>query len=242
MSEKKQVLIVCKTAAGQIYLGVLLNRIWFSPVLAKTAEEGVRLARARQFSLILFDAEMPEIELRPALAMLKAEPALKNVPLVVFMTADRPELSESLLAQGCAAVLTKPLDLAIVYEVLGRLSGQQRNTHRVAVKMRVEVEIGEGIPEKTLTSVNISEGGLYLRTADPLPGGTVLHVTFTLPHDTEVIALTAEVVRSLPLGQQLESEPGMGLRFTDIGERDLARVRNFVQWETMGDLEWEAGI
>jgi uncharacterized protein (TIGR02266 family) len=93
-----------------------------------------------------------------------------------------------------------------------------------------------------LTSVNISEGGLYLRTADPLPGGTVLHVTFTLPHDTEVIALTSEVVRSLPLGQQFESEPGMGLRFTNILGKDLIRVRNFVQWETMGDLEWKAGI
>jgi uncharacterized protein (TIGR02266 family) len=240
MADKKQVLIVCKTTAGQIYLGVLLNRIWFSPLLAKTAEEGVRIARAGQCSLILFDAEMPEIELQPALAMLKAEPALKNVPLVVFMTADRPALSESLLAQGCAAVLTKPLDLAIVYGVLARLSGQQRTAMRVAVKMRVE--IGEGLPEKFLTSVNISEGGLYLRTADPLPGGTVLHVTFTLPHDTEVIALTAEVVRSLPLGQQFESEPGMGLRFTNILGKDLIRVRNFVQWETMGDLEWKAGI
>jgi uncharacterized protein (TIGR02266 family) len=156
------------------------------------------------------------------------------------MTADRPALSESLLAQGCAAVLTKPLDLAIVYGVLARLSGQQRTAMRVAVKMRVE--IGEGLPEKFLTSVNISEGGLYLRTADPLPGGTVLHVTFTLPHDTEVIALTAEVVRSLPLGQQFESEPGMGLRFTNILGKDLIRVRNFVQWETMGDLEWKAGI
>jgi uncharacterized protein (TIGR02266 family) len=139
-------------------------------------------------------------------------------------------------------VLTKPLDLAIVYGVLGRLSGQRRNTLRIAVKMRVEVEIGEGLPEKILTSVNISEGGLYLRTAEPLPGGTVLHVKFTLPHDTEVIALTAEVVRSLPLGRQLESEPGMGLRFTDILGKDLVRVRNFVQWETMGDLEWQAGI
>jgi hypothetical protein len=34
----------------------------------------------------------------------------------------------------------------------------------------------------------------------------------------------------------------MGLRFTDILGKDLVRVRNFVQWETMGDLEWQAGI
>jgi uncharacterized protein (TIGR02266 family) len=172
--------------------------------------------------------------------MLKTEPALKNVPLAVFMTNDKPGLSESLLSQGCAAVLTKPLDLAIVYGVLARLSGQQRTAMRVAVKMRVEIK--EDVADKILTSVNISEGGMYLRTAEPLPGGTVLHVKFTLPYDTEAISLAAEVVRTLPLGQQLESEPGMGLHFTGILEKDLIRVRNFVQWETMGDLEWKAGI
>src|SRR5512147_1662121 len=183
MTGKKQVLIVCRTAAGQIYLGVLLNRIWFSPVLVKNAEEGVRIARSGQFSLILFDADIPESELRPALAMLRTEPALRDLPLVVFMTKNNTETNESLLAQGCAAVLTKPLDLAIVYGVLGRLSGQKREKLRVAVKMRVQIE--EGTPDKFLTSVNISEGGLYLRTAAPLPGGTVLHVKFTLPHDPE---------------------------------------------------------
>ena len=58
MSEKKQVLIICHTAAGQMYLGVLMNRIWFSPVLASTPDEGIRLARKESFSLILFDGDV----------------------------------------------------------------------------------------------------------------------------------------------------------------------------------------
>jgi hypothetical protein len=76
----------------------------------------------------------------------------------------------------------------------------------------------------------------------PLPGGTVLHIKFTLPHDTVPIELTAVVVRTLQLGTQLEAEPGMGLRFLDIPENITLRIRNFVQWEMMGDLEWKAGI
>jgi len=43
MPDKKQVLIICHTAASQMYLGVLMNRIWFSPVLATTADEGSAL-------------------------------------------------------------------------------------------------------------------------------------------------------------------------------------------------------
>lgn len=240
MPEKKQVLIICQSAAGQMYLGVLLNRIWYSPVLARTAEEGLRLAQRTLFSLILFDGDISALELKPAVTVLKTEPSLKDLPLVVFMTDDNAATNESLVAQGCAAVITKPIDMAILYGVLQRLSGQPRTTPRIPVKMRVGID--EGTPEKELSGINLSEGGIYLRTIAPLSEGTVIHVKFTLPHDTEAIELTAEVVRTLPLTVQLETDPGMGLRFVDAPEDVLVKIRNYVQWEMTGDLEWKPGI
>ena len=240
MSEKKSVLIICHTPAGQMYLGVLLNRIWYAPVLARTAEEGVRLAQKTPFTLILFDGDVSALELRPAITLLRSDPSLKDLPLVVFMTNENAAANAALLSQGCSAVLTKPLDLAIVYGVLGRLSGQPRHTPRISVKFRVEIE--EGTPEKELTCVNLSESGLYLRTLKLLPEGTVIHVKFTLPRDLDLVKVAAEVVRTAPLSAQIETEPGMGLRFVDIPEKDQIRIRNFVQWEMMGDLEWTPNI
>jgi uncharacterized protein (TIGR02266 family) len=240
MSEKKQVLIICQTAAGQMYLGVLLNRIWYTPTLARTPEEGIRLAQKTGFSLILYDGDIADVDLRTSIALLRTEPLLREQPLVVFITSGNPALNESLLAQGCSAVLTKPLDLAIVYGVLARLSGQPRTTPRIPLKIRVEIE--EGTPEKALTSVNLSEGGIYLRTPEPLSAGSELHIKFTLPHDTEPIELTAAVVRTFSLGTQLDAEPGMGLQFVDVPRDTLMRIRNFVQWEMTGDLEWKSKI
>lgn len=238
MTEKKQVLVICKTAAGQMYLGVLLNRIWYSPVLAKTAEEAIRLAQKTPFSLILLDGDIPEPELRASMTALKTEHALKGLPILAFMTAEATIGNEALIAQGCSAILTKPLDLALVYGVLGRLSGQPRSTPRVPVRMLVDIE--EGIPDRTLPCVNISEGGLYLRTHQPLPEASVVHLKFTLPRDTNDLVLAAEVVRTAPLGLQIETEPGMGLRFVDLSDEEKNRLRNFVQWEMIGDLEWKA--
>lgn len=240
MADKQSVLIICRSAAGQMYLGVLLNRIWFSPALARTAEEGIRLAQTMPFSLVLLDGDIAEPELRIALTLLKAEPTLKNLPLVVFLTNDNPTLTQDLLAKGCSAVLIKPLDLTILYGVLQRLSGQPRHTPRVPVKIRVEIR--EGTPEKSLTSVDISEGGIYLRTVAPLPEGTVIHVKFSLPLDMEPIELSAKVVRTLPLAIQMQAEPGMGLSFLNAPENTVERIKNFVQWETIGDLEWKPGI
>jgi uncharacterized protein (TIGR02266 family) len=240
MSEKKQVLIICRSAAGQMYLGVVLNRIWYAPALAKTLEDALRLAQTNSFSVVLFDGDVSELELRPSIAQLKNDPALKELPLVVFMTDNNAATNESLLAQGCAAVLTKPIDMAILYGVLQRLSGQPRTTPRIPVKMRVGIE--EGTPAKELSGINLSEGGIYLRTIAPLPEGTVIHVKFTLPHDTQAIELAAEVVRTLPLSVQLETDPGMGLQFIDPPENTILRIRNYVQWEMTGDLEWKPGI
>jgi len=240
MSAKKSVLIICHTAAGQMYLGVLMNRIWYSPILARNAEEGIRMTRQTTFSLVLFDGDVPQDELNRAISLLRTDLAIREVPLVIFMTNNNPELSRSLLSQGCTAILTKPLDLAIVYGVLARLSGQPRSTPRVPVKMQVEIE--EEVPEKVLTCINISEGGLYLRTLEPLPGGTILHISFTLPLDSAAIKISAEVVRTSPLGSQFEAEPGMGLRYIDIPDDTVLRIRNFVQWEMIGDLEWKSNI
>jgi len=240
MPEKKQVLIICHTAAGQMYLGVLLKRIWYSPVLARTAEEGIRMAMKTSCDLVLIDGDVSQGELQYSISLLRSDPSIRNAPLVIIMTNDNPKVSRPLLAQGCAAILTKPLDLSVVYGVLARLSGLPRSTPRVPVKMRVDIE--EGIPENVLTCIDISEGGLYLRTLEPLPRGTILHIRFTLPLDSAEIRLTAEVVRTSPLGVQFEMEPGIGLRFVDMPDDTLLHIRNFVQWETIGDLEWEFNI
>ncbi len=240
MPEKKKVLVICRTAAGQMYIGVLLNRIWYSPVLVKTAAEAVRAAQTDPFSSIILDGDMPDAELHAALVLLRGDLSVKDVPLLVFMTGESPIKHEALIGRGCSAVLTKPLDLAFVYTILARLSGQRRNTPRVPARMRVDIQ--EGTPEKFLMCINISEGGVYLRTHKPLPEGTVLHLKFTLPRDVETIELEAEVVRTSPLGIQIETEPGMGLRFRDLSEETEKRIRNFVQWELIGDLEWEATI
>ena len=128
----------------------------------------------------------------------------------------------------------------MAYGILARLSGQPRTTPRIPVKLRVEIE--EGTPEEALICTNLSEGGLYLRTLEPLSEGTVLHIKFTLPHDTVPIKVTTEVVWTLSLGTQFKAEPGMGLHFIDMPEGTLLRIRNYVQWEMLGDLDWNSDI
>lgn len=241
MNEKKSVLIICRSSMGQTYLGVMLNRIWYSPVLAKTVGEGILLARENACSLVLFDGDIPDDERAAAVAALKSDPLLRKLPRVMLLTTGTNYLPESLLHEGWAAVVSKPItDVALLYDVLRRLSEEPRKTPRVPVRMRVEIQ--EQAPQRYLTAVNISEGGMYLRTHAPLPENTLLHLTFTLPLDPDSIRVAGSVVRTARLGAHLETEPGMGLRFVDISDDMRNKVRNFVQWSLIGDLEWETAL
>ena len=76
---------------------------------------------------------------------------------------------------------------------------------------------------------NISEMGIFIRSDDPLPIGTVLELRFT-PDGQEPIELAGEVTwvnPYRPFGENLN--PGMGVRFdrlsADMRERIVSLVR-----------------
>ncbi len=77
-------------------------------------------------------------------------------------------------------------------------------------------------------AVNIGEGGLFLKTTRPLPVGTRLRCTLTLPDDSEEMTLDTEVAwtRSGPADQV--PPPGMGLTFVGIAVDDLDRLQLYV--------------
>ncbi len=236
----KTVLIVCHTAYGQMDLSILMKRLWYKPILAKTAEEAVVLAGENRFELIILDGDLPGQALQKSISLLRRDPAVKDFPLVLFTAEENTEKKERLISSGCAAIIAKPVDVALAFRVLGRLCKEPRNDPRISVKFRVTIE--EGAPEDELTCINLSEGGMYLRTPIPLPEGTILHIRYSLPHDVTTIKLEAVVVRTARLEGRIEFEPGMGLRFNDMPEDARQVIRNFVQWEMAGDLSWEPEI
>jgi hypothetical protein len=78
---------------------------------------------------------------------------------------------------------------------------------------------------------NISPGGIFLETREPLPLGTPLRIYFSLPYGTGGIAATGEVKNHYYLNFGTDKGPcsvtGMGVRFTsfeDNGEHRLGSV------------------
>ncbi len=83
---------------------------------------------------------------------------------------------------------------------------------------------------ETNTILNISKGGMFIKTNKPHPLGTVLSLEFTLPGRKESIHATGLVVwNHKPTQTSISSyAPGMGVKLTKIEPGDLALIEDYV--------------
>ena len=75
-------------SAGLDFESRILVKEGFVPLLARGAEEGIRLAKTKRPDVIILDVMMPSIDGWETLRMLKADPDLESCPVVVFRFGD----------------------------------------------------------------------------------------------------------------------------------------------------------
>ena len=77
-------------------------------------------------------------------------------------------------------------------------------------------------------AVNISRGGLFINTRNPLALGSVVRLIISLPDAAFPFDLTGRVIRVQPFDPAVDQMSGMGLEFIDIDEEKMVRLERFV--------------
>lgn len=77
-------------------------------------------------------------------------------------------------------------------------------------------------------AVNISRGGIFINTRNPLPVGSIVRLIVSLPDAAFPFDLTGRVIRVQPATGEGDAIPGMGLEFVDIDEEKKGRLARFV--------------
>ena len=103
-----------------------------------------------------------------------------------------------------------------------------RGSHRVAASMPVQFVI-DG---RTCygASYNLSTSGVYVRTAEPLPAGSVIDMALRLPTAEELIHVEAEIVHSAAAEDVRGTAypAGFGARFTQMTQLASAAIKHLV--------------
>jgi two-component system, cell cycle response regulator DivK len=115
-----KILLVEDNEMNRDMLSRRLTRRGYTVVLAEDGQQGVDMARSEEPDLILMDMSLPIKDGWEATQEIKADPALRAIPIIALtahaMTGDR----ERVLAAGCNDYDTKPVELE---RLLGKISG-----------------------------------------------------------------------------------------------------------------------
>jgi uncharacterized protein (TIGR02266 family) len=78
-------------------------------------------------------------------------------------------------------------------------------------------------------ATNISQGGLFINTRNPLPVGTAVKILVHLPGSSFPFELDGRVTRVTEFDNRANMVPGMGVQFTDIDDARRREIEEFVE-------------
>ena len=87
---------------------------------AETGEVGVALARERLPALILMDVQLPGMDGRAALKILKADVSTRHIPIIALTAFAMKGDKESLQTEGFDGYMAKPIDIKELPQVVER--------------------------------------------------------------------------------------------------------------------------
>ena len=93
-------------------------------VTAGDGAQGVALAEQERPDLILMDMSLPVVDGWEATRRIRANAALKHIPIIGLSAHAMSGDADKALAAGCDDYLTKPLDDALLFEKLERFLGK----------------------------------------------------------------------------------------------------------------------
>ncbi len=104
----KRVLVVEDQEDNRRILRDLLTSGGYEVLEAVTGEEGVALAEAQRPDLILMDIQLPGLDGYEATRRIKANPTLRQIPIIAVTSYALSGDDAKALEAGCDAYITKP--------------------------------------------------------------------------------------------------------------------------------------
>lgn len=145
------ILVVDDDQGNREMLGRRLVRLGFDVSRAENGRRALEILREKKFDLMLLDIQMPELNGYEVLQQCKADPALRDIPVIVLSASDETESVARAIALGAEDYLPKPFDPVLLQARLGaslekkRLRDKERQTYEalVASEKRLAAELAE---------------------------------------------------------------------------------------------------
>jgi type IV pilus assembly protein PilZ len=103
------------------------------------------------------------------------------------------------------------------------MSSERRRHRRVKLNLLVQFRLKNYEQFLAEYARDLSKGGMFVRTDDPKPEGSLLYFQFTTRDDGSLIEGLGRVVRVVE-----GTEPGMGIEFVNVEEPSQAVIEEII--------------
>ncbi|TMD95072.1 MAG: response regulator [Chloroflexi bacterium] len=109
---RNRILLIEDNASNRELTKMVLNGNGFRVDVATDGNEGLEKARTELYDLVLMDVKLPGLDGITLTRMLKSDPKTARIPVVDLTAHAMKGDEQEALAAGCAAYITKPIEVA----------------------------------------------------------------------------------------------------------------------------------
>ncbi len=222
---KKSILVLDDSPFILAVLGDMLKKLNYNVTTVDNMKEACQKVESTRYDMIITDLNMPDMDGFEFTRKVKSYSHYKFVPIVMLSS----EVNDKNIAKakeiGVSTFLSKPLKESQLKTLL-QITLNKRRSPRMTVKLEVFYGKNEMLPGQT---VNISAGGVFLESDNPLPIGEKLKLKLRLPGNDHPILCQGLVawVNILTSPINIAMPPGMGVEFIDL--KDDGRLQEFLK-------------
>lgn len=212
------------------YLSILLQRFNYPSFKAVTAKEALETAATAVPFLVMTSLHLPDMHGFELIQRFKENPATACVPLIALSNKEDMETRRRCLELGTVGCLYHPVEAEVLYRVVQvAVERNPRAYMRVRTVQPVKVNDKRHDSLYGAYTLDLSERGMFLRTANPASLNSVLSLHLDL--NGRLIPTEGEVLYNCHAGAGPYQEAGIGVKFTKIEAKDQEHIRHFIRSE-----------
>ncbi|MFQ5329586.1 MAG: PilZ domain-containing protein [Thermodesulfobacteriota bacterium] len=248
-SESKEVVVGGNVAFSGVLLSDILTGMNHH---TRTFDCGADLrnflsARAGEVDLLAIDIGSVGESFMAILEWMKGAGLVEQIPVILITgSEDIEKVRVKTTCYGAKWIVTRDIRPERVAFLVNRLlfsHRRVRDSESVRVPASIQAEVAV-IDEAVGDILNISTTGLFLKTASPLPPGTMVRLRFALPGSDLRLDLEGAVV----WGKRVEKGggifDGVGIRFKELSVDTQKALRDYIKEESgrcTSDMNFNVG-
>ncbi|MEW5805887.1 MAG: PilZ domain-containing protein [Acidobacteriota bacterium] len=203
-----------------------LKRYHCTIIISGDASDALNRAKSEMPDVIVLDSSISSSDPFQCCRKLKSQLETKSIP-IIFLAF--PEQVGKCREAGCDCIIEKPIQKETFLRHLSRfIDLAERESERIHVVKKVHCNMKDSAPFK-LYSKDLSISGIFLKSRNPLPVGSLIEMNFLLSgRGDKRIRASGEVVRCIEHERDSHLIAGMGIRFREMKAADRLAINHFL--------------